>query len=266
MTAIKYPRAQHEADGFVLERFKLDLNGAFDAVRGRQSNMFSEGTDGKDINHVVNCIVMHVLLTLNGEQSIALIYDCGPNGWNEVVAAQLLMVLGRLGVATALQSFYFWNNHGKMLCDGAFGALKAKLKKRQIACPSDVLSAADEMSGDGRSGPRGDTGLVLLPHAHVDLVAWLSGQYYKRGVMTRRHNAHMFHTCTESLTCFPRAASVCRLVRTWWRQTCAQKFHAGHTAAPSAMAPRLRQRKCRTMWPCGRRHGTARPSGLRTCQ
>ena len=120
------------------------------------------------------------------------------------------MLIARLGLATSVTVLFFWNNHGKMLCDGAFGAIQSRLRKRQIASPSDVMAAADEMKNNAQDGPRGDTGLVLLPHAFVNLQGWLAGQYYSSGVMSRRHNPHIFHHCSKPLTIFPeRTMGIC---------------------------------------------------------
>ena len=106
--------------------------------------------------------MMHLLRLLNGEQSVALVFDCGGTGYN-AVAAQLCMLIARLGLATSVTVLFFWNNHGKMLCDGAFGAIQSRLRKRQIASPSDVMAAADEMKNNAQDGPRGDTTGVCPP-------------------------------------------------------------------------------------------------------
>ena len=113
MNALKYPKKQYESSRLGLERVKVDLNGCYNCTHDRQSNLYAEGLHTKDRDHLLNALLLHILMNVNGEQSLVLVFDCGPLGYNAAVGVHLAKLLLRLNVCTSVTTMYFWLNHGK---------------------------------------------------------------------------------------------------------------------------------------------------------
>ena len=97
MSALTYPDMNLKT-GSDLQRHTVAVNGQYDMQKDRLFLLMSEGGANKDSSAVFEEVLQVMLLHLNGQQGLHLVFDRGPLNYSGLISGALLMFLCDLGI------------------------------------------------------------------------------------------------------------------------------------------------------------------------
>jgi hypothetical protein len=93
-----------------MQKHNIGVIGFYNLIKNAVHLLLTEAGIKKTASGVLEEIVMYILRTIQGEQFIGFIFDCGPLNHCALITAALLMLLVDLGVVEFAVAAFFWQN------------------------------------------------------------------------------------------------------------------------------------------------------------
>ncbi|MGB1607142.1 MAG: hypothetical protein ACPIOQ_81200, partial [Promethearchaeia archaeon] len=161
-----------------LHRYERLFNGHFDLVRAKFTAILQDlGHPSKTAAKTFAETFLYLLENLEGQNTLMVLYDCGPLNHNNLICHVMPQFLVDIGLVDVAMVVMYQVNHGKGPCDSVFGAITHYLARNPFCGLEGICSRTEEVQCDTKVAGGFCSARVLMPEGHVDWPAFFAGVY-----------------------------------------------------------------------------------------